>query len=323
MSSATDPESTINGYVESIQPAFVVLLANTAFSASLFTLFVVLLALSTKESRRRAAFRLNVLAICIVLTMGVLVGFGDGKIVLNGVDQLSQATFIASMTLTVFPPLLSDSILLTRLLALYPLSSTRRITLLKIFTFPLCVKCARVAVLTLFINGYAEALRAGSGNPWFRNPNLIAEWTMQIADNAYSVSLFLYNLRVRTSPIKRGGLPARIRQIFYISAANFVFPLMFNIVLIICSTIDQSYTLGVLLLLINNYVTVMGVLCATVWFSRSEWVQTRNEPLPGDRLTPESGLRRVHDAERKFGSEIVMAGKGSTTFDTQTWTLDR
>ncbi|KAI6031169.1 hypothetical protein PISMIDRAFT_671826 [Pisolithus microcarpus 441] len=323
MSSATDPESIVNEYVASIQPAFVVLLANTAFSASLFTLFVVLLALSTKESRRRVVFRLNVLAICIVLTMGVLVGFGDGKIVLNKLDQLSQATFIASMTFTVFPPLLSDSILLTRLLALYPLSSTRPVTLLKIFTFPLCIKSARVVVLTLFVNGYANALRAGSGNPWFRNPNLIAEWTMQIADNAYSVSFFLYNLRIRTSSIKRGGLPARIRQIFYISAANFVFPLMFNIVLIICSTTDSSYTLGVLLLLINNYVTVMGVLCATVWFSRSEWVQTRSEPSSGDMLTPELGLRRPHDGERTFGNEIVMVGKGSATSDTRTWTVDR
>ncbi|KAI6106260.1 hypothetical protein EDD16DRAFT_1871019, partial [Pisolithus croceorrhizus] len=269
MSSATDPESTIDGYVERIQPAFFVLLANTAFSASLFTLFVVLLVLSTKESRRRVAFRLNVLAICIVLTMGVLVGFGDGKTVLNELDQPLPATFITSMAFTVFPPLLADSILLTRLLALYPLSSTDRVTLSKIFAFPLCIKCARVVVLILFINGYAEVLRAGSGNPWFRNPNLIAEWTMQIADNAYSVTLFLYNLRVRTIP---GRLPARIRQIFYIAAANFVFPLIFNLVLIICSTtVQSSDTLGSLLLLINNYVTVMGVLCATVWFSRSEW----------------------------------------------------
>ncbi|KAI6098798.1 hypothetical protein EV401DRAFT_2081914 [Pisolithus croceorrhizus] len=321
MSSATDPESTINKYVESIQPAFFVLLENTAFSASLFTLFVVLLALSTKESRRRVAFRLNVLVVCIVLMMGVLVGFCDGKAVLNELDHPLRATYIASITFAVFPPLLSESILLTRLLALYPLSSTGLVTLLKIFTFPLCVKCARVVVLILFINGFAEVLRAGSGNHWFRNPNLIAEWTMQIADNAYSVSLFLYNLRVRTIPKKCGRLPARIRQIFYISAANFVFPLMFNLVLIICSITDQSSdTLGSLLLLINNYVTVMGVLCATVWFSRSEWVRTRKEPLSGDILMPQLTLRRVHDAERKFGSNIVMVGKGSTTSDMQTRT---
>ncbi|KIK29900.1 hypothetical protein PISMIDRAFT_671884, partial [Pisolithus microcarpus 441] len=53
------------------------------------------------------------------------------------------------MALTVFPPVLSDSILLTRLSALYPLSSTSLVTLLKIFTFPFCIKCARIVVLTL------------------------------------------------------------------------------------------------------------------------------------------------------------------------------
>ncbi|KAI5998186.1 hypothetical protein EDD15DRAFT_301149 [Pisolithus albus] len=324
MSSATDSETIINDYIEGIRPAFVILITNTAFSSSLFTLLVVLLALSTKESRRRVVFRLNVLAICIVLTMAVLVGYGDGKIVLNEIDQLSTALYIASMALTVFPPLLSDSILLTRLFALYPLASTSLVTLLKIFAFPFCVKCARIVVLTFYLKDYSTALITGNGNPWYRNPNLIAEWAMQIADNTYSVTLFLYNLRLRTSSMKRGGMPARIRQIFYISAANFVFPLLFNIVLIICIATVQSFDAAALLLLINNYVTVMGVLCATVWFSRSEWVRSRNEPLSDNLLSPEpSCLRKVHDAERTFGSETAVSGKESTTFDMQTWTLDR
>ncbi|KAI5995865.1 hypothetical protein EDD15DRAFT_2546098, partial [Pisolithus albus] len=297
MSSTTDPETIINDYVELIRPAFVTLVTNTAFSSSLFTLLVVLLALSTKESRRRVVFRLNVLAICIVLTMAVLVGFGDGKIVLNEVDQLWTALYIASMALTVFPPVLSDSILLTRLSALYPLSSTSLVTLLKIFTFPFCIKCARIVVLTLYLKDYSSALTTGVGNPWYRNRNLITEWAMQIADNTYSVGFFLYNLRLRTSSTKRGGVPARIRQIFYISTANFVFPLLFNIVLIICNTNVQAFNSAGVLLLINNYVTVMGVLCATVWFSRSEWVRTRDEPLSDNLLSPEpSCIRKVHDA---------------------------
>ncbi|KAI5998185.1 hypothetical protein EDD15DRAFT_2363995 [Pisolithus albus] len=323
MSSATDSETIINEYVEGIRPALVAVVTNTAFFASLFTLLVVLLALSTKESRRRVVFRLNVLAICIVLTMAILVDFGDSKNFLNE-GHTWIALHIASMALTVFPPVLSDSILLTRLFALYPLSSTSSVTLLKIFAFPFCVKCARIVVLTLYLNDYTTALiHAENGNPFYRNPNLIAEWAMQIADNTYSVSIFLYNLRVRTSSTKRGGMPARIRQIFYISAANFVFPLLFNIVLIICITTVQSYDSAGLLLLINNYVTVMGVLCATVWFARSEWVRTRDESLSDPLLSPGPSLRRVHDAGRKSGSETVVFGKESTTFDMQTWTLDR
>ncbi|KAI6107569.1 hypothetical protein EDD16DRAFT_1620991 [Pisolithus croceorrhizus] len=92
--------------------------------------------------------------------------------------------------------------------------------------------------------------------------------------------------------MKCGGMLTCIRQIIYISIANFVFPLMFNIVLIICAIADQSFgNIGGLLLLINNYVTVMGVLCATVWFSRLEQVRTCNEPLSDDVFALERDLR--------------------------------
>ncbi|KAI6045886.1 hypothetical protein EDC04DRAFT_2633096 [Pisolithus marmoratus] len=75
------------------------------------------------------------------------------------------------------------------------------------------------------------------------------------------------------------GIAEHIRQIFYISAANFVFPLIFNVALIISSMTDRSQTSGTLLISINYHVTVLGVLCATLWFSGLEWARTRNEPL--------------------------------------------
>ncbi|KAI6146228.1 hypothetical protein BKA82DRAFT_2241773 [Pisolithus tinctorius] len=204
MSSTTDPRAVINGFVNAILPAFIYTVANTAFSASLLTLFVVLLALSTKESRRRAVFRLNVLAICLVLTMGVLAGFGCGKAIVGQADWLPHSVPDAGAAFTIFPPLLCDSILLTRLFALYPLSSTPHTTLLKIFAFPFCVKCARVVVITRFFIDYIRSATGDNFNPISHNPNLIAELTMQIADNMYSVSLFLYSLHVRTGSIRRG-----------------------------------------------------------------------------------------------------------------------
>ncbi|KAI6017460.1 hypothetical protein EDC04DRAFT_2902550 [Pisolithus marmoratus] len=286
MSSVTDPKAIINEFVGFIHSYFVTVVVNTAFSTSLFTFFVVLLALSTKESRRRLVFRLNVFAICLVLTMSMLVSFGSGKVILGQLDWELENVYIAAVAFIIFPPLLCDSILLTRLFALYPLSSTPSATLLKIFAFPFCVKCGRVVVLVHYLVKMSANPEAYSA--FFRNPDMTAEWTMQIADNMYSVSLFLYNLHVRTGSIHRGhaagGMVARIRQIFYISAANFVFPLMFNIVLMAfnttIATTSQLLSIGQLIALINTYVTVMGVLCATLWFSRSEWVRTRNEPSP-------------------------------------------
>ncbi|KIO00435.1 hypothetical protein M404DRAFT_763645 [Pisolithus tinctorius Marx 270] len=82
-SSVKDSRAIINGFAQTIRPAFVNTVANTAFSVSLFTLFGVLLALSTKESRRRVVFRLNVFVICLVLTMGVLVNVGNGSTIIG------------------------------------------------------------------------------------------------------------------------------------------------------------------------------------------------------------------------------------------------
>ncbi|KAI5986071.1 hypothetical protein F5J12DRAFT_868679 [Pisolithus orientalis] len=91
---------------------------------------------------------------------------------------------------------------------------------------------------------------------------------MQIVDNLYSVSFFLYNLHVRTSSINRAcSIADRIHRIFYISVANFVFPLIFNIAQIIFITTDRIPTTGEVLLLINSYVTVLGVMCTTLWSS--------------------------------------------------------
>ncbi|KAI6015609.1 hypothetical protein EDC04DRAFT_572551 [Pisolithus marmoratus] len=115
-----------------------------------------------------------------------------------------------------------------------------------------------------------------------------------------------------------GGMSVRIRQIFYISAANFVFPLMFNIVLIITVVTNQLYAISGLLLLlffINSYVAVTGVLCATVWFSRSEWVRTRSRPLPDHVFILKPNLQSVLEAGGKGGSDAVVIGKKSATLD--------
>ncbi|KAI6135349.1 hypothetical protein EV401DRAFT_526384 [Pisolithus croceorrhizus] len=295
-----DSEATIIVFVNTIRPVFINIISNIAFSACVSTLFVVLFALSTKESRRRLVFRLNVLAICLVLTMGALMGLTSQKLIFDPSNLVSINIYIATIIFLVFPPLLYDSILLTRLFALYPFRSTPSTTLVKIFAFPFCIKCARVVVITCGVHFYfgsgltAEALIQDQSTDWFRSPYLIAEWVMQIADNLYTVSLFLYNLHIRTSSIKRArpSIAERIRQIFYISIANFVFPLIFNIAQIIFIMTDRSPITGSRLLLINNYVTVMGVLCATLWFSGSEPNFGRDRITGGKSGSPIASIRQ-------------------------------
>ncbi|KAI6126626.1 hypothetical protein F5141DRAFT_1247845 [Pisolithus sp. B1] len=316
MSSATDSGTIINEFADTILPCFDNIIAISAFSACLFTLFAILFALSTKKVRRSLAFRLNVCALCIVLTMSILAGLTNGKAIVSPFNQVSRSVFIATVVFVFFPPLLYDSVLLIRLCVLYPVAETPPATLLKIFAFPFCVKCARAVVVIIGILEYVEsgrtteALVQDETTVWFRNPYLIAELTMQNADNLYSVSLFLYNLRIRTQPIRSGGvtLSGCIRQAFYISVANFVFPLMFNIVLLTFVTTRHSPNTGALLVFINNYITVLGVLCATLWSSRRQWVLAYNESSSDGTVRCKLDLGRVPITGMEEASEMAVIG---------------
>ncbi|KAI6015614.1 hypothetical protein EDC04DRAFT_573780 [Pisolithus marmoratus] len=296
---------------DSIRPSFDLILTSTAFSACLFTLLVVLFVFSTRESRRRVVFQLDVLAICLALTLGILIGLACGTAIIDPVNEAWKSFYVTAIAFALYPPLLYDSILLNRLFALYPLGSTPSVTLVKIFVFPFCIKCGRVVALTLFLHDYIK-----SGDGWYRNPKIVAGWVMETADNLYSVSLFLYNLHILALSIKRdisrytvGGISERIHQLFSISLANFVFPLFFNITQIFLARTDKQPTTGVMVVVVNNYVTVMGVLCATLWFSGSEWVRTHSQPVRDYRFSCMPNLELAHGPVGKHGSEILVIGR--------------
>ncbi|KAI6038865.1 hypothetical protein EDC04DRAFT_2895815 [Pisolithus marmoratus] len=268
MSSVTGSEVAINAFIDQIRPIFDYILVVTACSTCLFTLF------------------LNVLAICVALTLGVLTDLNSVKAIFDPFSQVSKSVYITTSAFTLYPLLLYHSILLTRLFSLYPVASTPSFTLVKVFAFAFCSNALELQSLWVSSMLLSKSqitsmtLVQNQGALWYRNPKMTAEWTMQMADNLYSVSFFLYNLHVRTSSIRSvGGLSERIWQIFYVSVANLVFPLLFNIAQIILITTDRSAYIGTLLFLINHFVTVIGVLCAAVWFSTSEWVRGRKEAL--------------------------------------------
>ncbi|KAL4074923.1 hypothetical protein V8B97DRAFT_2022549 [Scleroderma yunnanense] len=311
--SADSAEAIITSFVDEIHDPFTFVSVITPLCACLVTLLVVLFVFSTRELRRRLIFRLNVIAICFALALGVLNFIVSGSAILRPFKPVSQSLYTATIVAAVFPPVFYDSILLTRLLALYPVDRTPLPTLIGILTFPVCVKCARLTVLSLYIRQYIGSspdlatLTAHAQATWFRNPYVTAEWTLQMFDNLYSSGLFLYQLHTQSSGMSIvksssytyslpgvGTIGRRIRQIFYISGANFVFPVMFNIGQIICITTDSSYYIGTMLLLSNTYVSVIGVLCATIWVSGGDYVRRHSQQSPLEapiRFTP--GKRRI------------------------------
>ncbi|KAI6154149.1 hypothetical protein BKA82DRAFT_24212 [Pisolithus tinctorius] len=289
MPSVTGTEA-VNAFVVAIRPSFNYILASTALSACLFTLLVALFVFSTRESRRRVVFRLNVFAICLALTLGTLIGLACGKF-----NHAWKQYYVVAVAFALWCPLLYDSILLTRLVVLYPITSTP-------------------PVLTLFLDGYikSEIITKGpfvqeQDASWYRNPKIAAEWIIQMADNLYTVGLFLYKLHVRTF-IDTKGISAKY---FTSPVANFVFPLLFNIAQIILIMTDRHPAAGIVIVVINNYMAVMGVLCATLWFSGSEWVRAHSQPTSGRRFSCKPNSEHMRGSLGESG----IIGKSFNTLD--------
>ncbi|KAI6148155.1 hypothetical protein BKA82DRAFT_35363 [Pisolithus tinctorius] len=242
MSSVTGLETTLNGFVDEIRQNFNYVLAGIACSSRLFTLLVWLLGFSSKESRRRVVFQLNVLVIviCVALTLGILVGLTSEKAIIDGYNQVSKSVYIAAITFALYPPLLSDSILLIRLLrstlSLARLQSPQSAADGAFYRPSSWTNLSNLGLTT-------QALVQNQEAAWYRYPKIIAEWAMEII-----LCQYLPKQPPCTHVIdKKGDLSEDIRQILYISVANFVFPLMFNIAQIILIMADRSPNAGVLL----------------------------------------------------------------------------
>ncbi|KAI6039910.1 hypothetical protein EDC04DRAFT_2567991 [Pisolithus marmoratus] len=317
---STSQEAIIANFVEDIHAPFTFVIVVTSLCACLVSLLVVLFVFSTADLRRRLIFRLNVIAICFTLILGVLNFAVSGSAILRPFSPIPDSLYVATIVFAIFPPVFYDSILLIRLLALYPVERTPMSTLVRVLAFPLCVKCGRLLVLSLYIHQYLiitpdlTSLTMHAEATWFRNPYLTTEWTLQTFDNLYSSGFFLCKLqstRRTSSRLTLGERPAlsiaRMRQILYISAANFVFPVLFNIGQIICITTDRSFYVGTMLLLANSYVSVIGVLCATIWVSGGHYVQRHNPYSTNSSVGPArsmGGNRPRHATEQGTGIRI-------------------
>ncbi|KAG6834840.1 hypothetical protein H0H93_007032 [Arthromyces matolae] len=246
----------------------------------------------------------------------------------------TDSLIYANIVISVLSPLVIDSVLLFRLLAFYPVLTTARITFLKVLAFPILVKCGRLASVTLFLHQMNQTSGQNSigvlaEKLWFRNHYMISEWSLQMADNLYSTSLLLWKLR----KFYRGGdqgfrlqstlsetLVSRLRGIFVIALANFVFPLFVNVTQLVLIIQDTDYAHGTEVLFGNFYISIIGILFATVWASRHAWGHNdrdRDEDLstfqtstmPGYVMSNASAHARVSDRHRGRGPQLNLASQ--------------
>ena len=65
----------------------------------------------------------------------------------------------------------------------------------------------------------------------------------------------------------------RVQTLFWISASNFVFPVMLDLVLLILAFTENSFLNGSYVLMVANYVDIIGVLLATIWSASTKYPQ--------------------------------------------------
>ncbi|KAK0245434.1 hypothetical protein EDD85DRAFT_943862 [Armillaria nabsnona] len=168
-------------YLAVIRPSLKLLLLCSAWSSVLIPLLFTLFSFSSKSLRRTPIFMLNVASIIMGLALGVLAYYHgmsvttmlSPEMTIAGTTVIVQTIFINGL------PLFTESILVLRVLTIYPLRRTSQSTLMIVY-IPLC--CMKVARFVNILQSWNLPLEK-------------VEWSLQMLDNAYASAIFLYRLR--------------------------------------------------------------------------------------------------------------------------------
>ncbi len=193
-------------YIAIIKPTLAGVLIAHSFTVILIPLLIALLYLSTQRGRCKPIFILNVITISLAFTTGVLLDY-------RGVSYQTISTRLQRLTKaqirTILSPdnppelaydlvvgvfgsvqyILIDTILLLRLLAVYPLAYIGIRRYIGLITLPVLLKFARVINLFIFIGVLVKATRNPAtaslwvSQVWLQAPYLKIEWCMQLVDN--------------------------------------------------------------------------------------------------------------------------------------------
>ena len=188
-----------------------------------------------------------------------------------------------------------ESILLIRLLTIYPFRTTPLKTFLAIFIPIALLKLGRIANLIVYVVKFSNELKTQQQTVfWFLNvcktwfSNSTAEWFLQVADNASASVLFLVKLNeVRAFRSRTRGwsecmsfaspglltvilIGSTLEALFWIAVSNFVIPVVLSIAQLVALWASKNIFVVAPIMIVNIYVEIIGVLLATVWVG-SQW----------------------------------------------------
>ncbi|KIY49055.1 hypothetical protein FISHEDRAFT_27846, partial [Fistulina hepatica ATCC 64428] len=268
-------------YIGSVQPSLTFMMIMLPMAGMLLPILILLFTFSTERSRRHPVFVLNVLTILLGLTSAATNSYLTYMCIVFPSYHIPASTKLVNATILMLAPLFTDSVLLLRVVAFYPRASTPFYVYAAVLSLPLVLKAGRlVAIIGFLISLHAN--RDGSMNiifslHWPRNPWLMGEWSLQVADNVYCTAFFLgklycfYQRDGAQFLVRNATLLSRVRAMFVIALSNFVFPLFFSVAQITLTATQRFYEHGVQVMIANMYANILGVLFATVLASGRAW----------------------------------------------------
>lgn len=276
----------IEGFAESIvTPAVIFLMIGTIFPTLLLVMLGALFYFSTKTTRTRPIFLLNVLDLLLGIATGIWNGYIEINTLVHPFSFFSQSLYLAFGVVLSFVSWISELVLLLRLVAVFPIQLTGRKTLMAILAFPIFVKIVRLACMVCYYVQFSEVAPPYGNNILTielgptHSPYIKVEWTLEIFDNGYVSTLFLWRLYTTYLKKTRGqismlssygfgdSLARRTMGLFWIAGTNFIFPVLLNIVQLAILFTKPDYILCTYVMLVNCYTSVVGVVFATVWSS--------------------------------------------------------
>ncbi|PBK77544.1 hypothetical protein ARMSODRAFT_1079546 [Armillaria solidipes] len=282
-SSYPPPPAGLN-YLAVIRPSLKLLLVCSAWSSALVPLLFALFLFSSRSLRRTPVFILNVVSIIMGLALGILSYYNMVTTILSPDIIISGAAVIAETVLINILPLFTESILVVRVLTVYPLRTTPRRTLAMVYIPLCCLKIARLINILVFGAIWFPTILAG-GNPvavaqqsW-NIPCDKIEWCLQMLDNAYASALFLYclsgsrrvNGRIDYSRRATTSYSERLSTFFWIAVSNFVFPVMLSFIQLVLAFNAHLFLDTTSIIMSNIYFEIIAVLLATIWSAGSRW----------------------------------------------------
>ncbi|KAI1787118.1 hypothetical protein LXA43DRAFT_738876 [Ganoderma leucocontextum] len=289
-------------YVAALDPSIKFLLIGTACSATLFPLAVLLFFFSDPAFRRRPLFILNVFIIALGFLEGAINIYIQTRSMLT--KPVPVGFSIAFACLEVLVPMLADTVLLLRVVAVYHPRQLRSTACVAGIYVPIAaIKVARMIVEILFVVQWTRAIVhhgpeniVEAGQEAWLSPYPKAAWVLQLVDSTFASVLFLLRLKEGRQTVHRTiSIPGvsndtniseatkisyydRLKTLFWISVSNFVFPVILDLALLVLAFRNPRFLDGAYILMVSNYVDIVGVLLATIWSTSTKYPHV---PQPG------------------------------------------